>query len=114
MSSTVTKRFQRRLKTLGLPRVPFHALRHSAGSLLAAQGLSLRSVAEVWAMLRSPRRPTSTRMSSRRHSGRRPLPWNARSVGGEDTLLTRLIGGSNPVVVSPVRPTARTFSGLVH
>lgn len=46
-SSTVTKRFQRGLKALGLPRVPFHALRHSAASLLAAQGLSLRSVAEV-------------------------------------------------------------------
>jgi hypothetical protein len=35
------------LKALDLPRVPFHALRHSAASLLAAQGLSLRSMAEV-------------------------------------------------------------------
>jgi integrase len=71
MSSTVTKRFQRELKALGLPRVPFHALRHSAASLLAAQGLSYARWRKSWVTPRSARRPTSIRTSLRQPSGRR-------------------------------------------
>jgi integrase len=46
-STTVTQRFQRRLEKLGLPRVGFHSLRHSAASTLAAAGVPLRSVSEL-------------------------------------------------------------------
>jgi integrase len=35
---SLTKRFQRHLAELGLPRIRFHDLRHSAASLLAASG----------------------------------------------------------------------------
>jgi integrase len=43
----VTKHFQRRLIAAGLPRMRFHELRHSAASLMLAQGVPLRSVMEV-------------------------------------------------------------------
>lgn len=43
----VTRRFQARLKDAGLPRVPFHALRHTAASLLLARGVHPRVVMEM-------------------------------------------------------------------
>ncbi len=43
----MTKHFQRRLIAAGLPRMRFHELRHSAASLMLAQGVPLRSVMEV-------------------------------------------------------------------
>jgi integrase len=44
--STVTHRFQHRLKEAGLPARRFHDLRHGAASLLLAGGASMRSVME--------------------------------------------------------------------
>jgi integrase len=44
--SWVTNHFQRRLRAAGLPRMPFHHLRHGAASLLIAQGADLRRVME--------------------------------------------------------------------
>lgn len=45
--SNVTKEFQRCLTDAGLPRMRFHELRHSAASLMLAQGVPLRTVMEV-------------------------------------------------------------------
>jgi len=45
--SAVTKDFQRCLAAAGLPKMRFHELRHSAASLMLAQGLPLRTVMEV-------------------------------------------------------------------
>lgn len=44
---SVTHGFQRRCATLGLPSVPFHALRHSAASTLLAAGVPLKTVSET-------------------------------------------------------------------
>jgi integrase len=46
-SGLVTKRLQRILAACGLPRLRFHDLRHSAASLLGAQGVPPRVVMEV-------------------------------------------------------------------
>ena len=43
----VTRRFQTRLDAAGLARVPFHALRHTAASLLLAKGVHPRVVMEM-------------------------------------------------------------------
>jgi integrase len=43
----VTKRFKRLLATAGLPRMPFHGLRHSAASLMLAAGVQPRVVQEI-------------------------------------------------------------------
>lgn len=43
----VTKEFQTILAAAGLPRVPFHALRHSAATLMLTNGVPLRVVADV-------------------------------------------------------------------
>ena len=45
--AVVTHRFQSTLKQAGLPRQPFHRLRHSAASIMLAQGVPLRTVMEV-------------------------------------------------------------------
>lgn len=39
--------FQRVLKKAGLPRIKFHALRHSAASLMLAQGVPLKTIQEI-------------------------------------------------------------------
>jgi len=44
-SSVVTHRFQRKLSALGLPRMRFYDLRHSAASFLAAQGVPVFDIA---------------------------------------------------------------------
>jgi integrase len=44
---TLTRRFQRLLKRLDLPRQRFHDLRHAAASFMLAQGVDLRTVMEV-------------------------------------------------------------------
>ncbi len=46
-SSTVTKQLQRLLRDAGLPRMRFHDLQHSAGSLLQAQHVPMRVITEV-------------------------------------------------------------------
>ena len=46
-SSTVTKQLQRLLLDAGLPRMRFHDLRHSAGSLLESQHVPMRVITEV-------------------------------------------------------------------
>lgn len=46
-SRNVTKRFQAALKRAGLPRLRFHDLRHTAASLMLAQGVSARVVMET-------------------------------------------------------------------
>ena len=43
----VTKRFQRLLLMVGLPRMTFHGLRHSAASLMLAAGVQPRVVQET-------------------------------------------------------------------
>jgi integrase len=43
----VVRHFHRLLAKAGLPRMPFHVLRHTAASLLLAQGLDLRVVQQV-------------------------------------------------------------------
>ncbi|MBZ2186552.1 MAG: site-specific integrase [Bryobacter sp.] len=43
----VTKEFQRLLSQAGLPRRRFHDLRHSAATLLMAQGLNARAIAAI-------------------------------------------------------------------
>lgn len=43
----VTKAFQTALKRIGLPRLRFHDLRHTAASLLLAQGVHPRVVMEL-------------------------------------------------------------------
>jgi len=43
----VTKRFQRMLARVGLPRMPYHGLRHSAASLMLAAGVQPRVVQET-------------------------------------------------------------------
>jgi integrase len=46
-SSNVTHHLQRRLDAAGLPRVTFHALRHTCGSLLHQEGVPARTSMEV-------------------------------------------------------------------
>ena len=43
----LTRRMQRILKNEGLPRRTFHQLRHTAASVLLAQGASLKDVQET-------------------------------------------------------------------
>lgn len=43
----MTKRFQETLRGAGLPRITFHALRHTTASLLLAQGAHPRVVMEL-------------------------------------------------------------------
>ncbi|MHB9130370.1 MAG: tyrosine-type recombinase/integrase [Armatimonadota bacterium] len=43
----VTKQFRKFLKRHHLPLIPFHGLRHTAATLLIAQGLPARTVANV-------------------------------------------------------------------
>jgi integrase len=45
--SNVYSMFQGVLKDADLPRWPFHALRHSAATLMLAQGVPLREIQEV-------------------------------------------------------------------
>jgi integrase len=45
--SNVRKQFARHLEAAGLPAIRFHDLRHSAASLLAARGVSQRTVMEI-------------------------------------------------------------------
>jgi integrase len=45
--TSVTKAFQRLLRTAGLPRLTFHGLRHSCASLLLAQGVSAKVIQET-------------------------------------------------------------------
>lgn len=47
VGSNVTHRFRGRLVALKLPKVPFHALRHSAASALLAAGVPLKVVSET-------------------------------------------------------------------
>jgi integrase len=46
-SRNVTQRLQRLLEDAGLPRIRFHDLRHTAASLLLAQGIHPRVVMEI-------------------------------------------------------------------
>jgi integrase len=46
-SRNVTRRFQATLERAGLPRLRFHDLRHTAASLMLAQGVSARAVMET-------------------------------------------------------------------
>jgi integrase len=46
-SANVTHEFQRLLKAAGLPHRRFHDLRHSAATLLMAQGLNTRAIAAI-------------------------------------------------------------------
>jgi integrase len=39
--------FQRVLRKAGLPTIKFHALRHSAASLMLAQGVPLKTIQEI-------------------------------------------------------------------
>jgi integrase len=43
----VVRHFHALLARAGLPRMPFHNLRHTAASLLLAQGLDIRVVQQV-------------------------------------------------------------------
>jgi integrase len=43
----VTHHFQAMLARAGLPRLPFHRLRHSAASIMIALGVPLRTVMEI-------------------------------------------------------------------
>jgi len=45
--TNVTRYFQRHLAAAGLPGMPFHSLRHSCASLLAAQGYSAFDVSRL-------------------------------------------------------------------
>jgi integrase len=44
---SVLRHFHAKLARAGLPRMPFHALRHTAASLLLAQGLDIRAARQV-------------------------------------------------------------------
>jgi integrase len=44
---TVVRHFQRTLKQAGLPRIRIHDLRHTAASLLLAQGVPVKMVSEI-------------------------------------------------------------------
>jgi integrase len=46
-SSNVTHHLQRCLEEAGLPRVSFHALRHTCGSLLHQEGVPARTIMEI-------------------------------------------------------------------
>ena len=46
-SSNVTHHLQRQLDRAGLPRVTFHALRHTCGSLLHQEGVPARTIMEI-------------------------------------------------------------------
>ena len=46
-SSNVTHHLQRQLAKAGLPRVTFHALRHTCGSLLHQEGVPARTIMEI-------------------------------------------------------------------
>jgi integrase len=46
-SSNVTHHLQRQLDAAGLPRVTFHALRHTCGSLLHQEGVPARTIMEI-------------------------------------------------------------------
>ena len=46
-SSNVTHHLQRQLAKAGLPRVTFHALRHTCGSLLHQEGMPARTIMEI-------------------------------------------------------------------
>jgi integrase len=46
-SSNVTHHLQRQLDAAGLPRVSFHALRHTCGSLLHQEGVPARTIMEI-------------------------------------------------------------------
>jgi integrase len=46
-SSNVTHHLQRQLEAAGLPRVTFHALRHTCGSLLHQEGVPARTIMEI-------------------------------------------------------------------
>jgi integrase len=45
--SNLTKDFQRLLRTANVPRVRFHDLRHTAATLLLAQGVDARTIMET-------------------------------------------------------------------
>lgn len=45
--STITHRFLKELEDAGLPRVPFHNLRHAAASYMLVAEIPLRTVMEV-------------------------------------------------------------------
>jgi integrase len=45
--SNVTHHLQRRLEEACLPRVTFHALRHTCGSLLHQEGVPARTIMEI-------------------------------------------------------------------
>ncbi|MBA2595441.1 MAG: tyrosine-type recombinase/integrase, partial [Chloroflexia bacterium] len=46
-SSNVTHHLQRQLSAAELPRVTFHALRHTCGSLLHQEGVPARTIMEI-------------------------------------------------------------------
>jgi len=57
----VSRTFHETATRLGLQPIRFHDLRHSAASLMLAQGVPLKTVSEALAMPRSPLRRTSMR-----------------------------------------------------
>lgn len=44
---TLARHFERTLKQTGLPRIRIHDLRHTAASLLLAQGVPVKMVSEI-------------------------------------------------------------------
>jgi integrase len=77
---TLHRDYKRLLNSSKLPEeTRFHDLRHSAASLLLAQGVQLRIIMEA-ATARSPSLPTRTRTSCRPLCGKSPTRWTRSSV----------------------------------
>jgi integrase len=83
-ASMVTHLTQRQLEKAGLPRLTFHELRHSAGTLLGAQGLALHEIADILGHtdIRTARIYTHTTTASRQKAADVMGALLGESMGG--------------------------------
>lgn len=100
----VVRHFHRLLAKAGLPRMPFHNLRHTAASLLLAQGLDIRVVQHV---LGHSQISLTANLYASRHTN--PTSGRGRADGRGAPLGARIgirIGIKKP----PDRPGASRFA----
>lgn len=113
----ITRLFQAHLERAGLPRMRFHELRHSAASLLIAQGAPLRTVMEVLGHSTITLTANVYGHLFDEARRRRPAPWTGRS----DTHMSVMasvrassrsdLSLSDSSKVTPARGVLNTDSG---
>ena len=97
-SNFLQRSFGPLLEDAGVPHVRFHDLRHTAATLMAAQGMHTKVVSESLGQPGSESRSTSTPTSRRPWANRRSVQWKPSSLlkGHDDVEKRNPHGGCCP------------------